>query len=166
MLISRARTGGSTIELSDATPLDVAGAGSPGLGTKASRDDHIHALSSPGSLFEKEYDCPVTVNVRDAIFIVNDTNVDRAQAAAFNPQPAIGFVASKPSATKARVQFMGSLTGFVGLTANAVYYLDVNAGQIIISVGGFGVGDIVQQLGTALDSTTLQLDLDRDYTVL
>lgn len=167
MLISRERGDATGVELSDNSPLDVAGVASAGTGTKASRDDHVHALTSPGSLFQKLYTCPISVQVRDAVYVVNDTTVDQATAdAAGPPQPAIGFVASKPTATSAQVQFIGSLTGFVGLTANTVYYLDKTAGQIIASVGGFGVGDIVQQLGTALDSTTLQLDLDRDYTTL
>lgn len=166
MLISRAHGGGGGVELSDAIPQDVAGVGAAGVGTKASRDDHVHALSSPGTLFEKEYDCPVTVSVRDAVYVVSDTAVDQANASGPAPLSAVGFVASKPLATRARVQFLGSLTGFVGLTANAVYFLSKVSGQITTAIGGYVPGDLLQQMGTALDANTLLLDVDRDYTIL
>src|SRR4051812_9894820 len=45
-------TGGSGVALSDNTPLVDAGAGDPGVGTEASRDDHVHPSSGGASAFK------------------------------------------------------------------------------------------------------------------
>lgn len=111
------------------------------------------------------YTCPVTVVVRDAVYLSAADTVDQADADDASKQPLIGIVDSKPGATTAIVTYYGEVSGFVGLTPGDTYYLSTTPGQIT-NVAPSNPGDIVQRIGFAKSATVLMVMVDRDWTVL
>jgi hypothetical protein len=149
--------------LSDANPLPL-GAVSPGTGPKASREDHIHPATGGGPI-TLDLVCPATVSALDCVYLTGSNTCDKASASSLATGPGIGIVSAKINPTTARVQFDSVLGGFVGLVVGASYYVDLVPGGIT-DVVSFPPGSFVQQMGWAVDGTTLMLDTDRDLTVL
>lgn len=113
------------------------------------------------------YNCPVTVNPLDIVYLSAADTVDRASAASITTAPALGFVTSKPTPTTCTVLFTDlELTGFVGLIPTVDYFLGIGAGTITDDVSGFVSGNVVQAVGVARNPTTLVVEIDRDYTIL
>ncbi len=110
------------------------------------------------------YDCPATVSMLDTVYISAANTVDKASALD-NTKPAIGIVIAKPTPTTATVRWYGEIGGFVGLVSGATYFLGTIAGAIA-DVAPVGLGNIVQRLGVARNTTTLLAMIDRDWTVL
>lgn len=69
--------------------------------------------------------------------------------------PAIGFVASKPSATTAVLADEDELGGFVGLTPGAVYYADPATPGGITATQPVTAGQVAQPIGEAKSATVL-----------
>lgn len=69
--------------------------------------------------------------------------------------PAIGFVASKPTATTAVLADEDELGGFVGLTPGAVYYADPSTPGGITATQPVTVGQVAQPVGEAKSATVL-----------
>lgn len=109
------------------------------------------------------YACPVGVAVRDAVYLSAADGVDQADSDDSSKQPLIGIVVSKPSAITAIVAYYGEVTGFVGLTPGATYYLGTVPGTIT-TVAPTTPGNIVQRIGFARSATTLVVFTDRDWT--
>ena len=109
--------------------------------------------------------CPAGVGLNEAVAITSADTVDQADASNASARPAVGIVVSKPTSTSCIVRYAGELTGFVGLTPGATYYLDTSPGAIT-STPPSNPGDIRQVVGTALDSTTLIVDIERDVVLL
>jgi hypothetical protein len=106
------------------------------------------------------FDCPGAVSVGDAVYIWGTNEVRRAQADSSSSGPVIGFVASKPSSTTCRVITSGPISGFVGLTAGAKYYLSHTTAGAITATPTATVGQVVQKVGIAMNSTTLFIQID------
>lgn len=101
------------------------------------------------------YTCPGTVAVNDAVYLSGAGSVDKASNAGAASVPAIGLVTSKPTATTCVVQASGKVSGLVGLTAGAYYYLGA-AGAISTAVPTSS-GEQVQLIGYAPSTTELWL---------
>ena len=112
------------------------------------------------------FDCPALVAVRDFVYISGADAVDRTDATSIATAPALGIVISKPTGITAIVQFGdGEITGFVGLTTGARYYLATSLGAMT-DVPPAGSGNILQRVGRARNTTTLVLQIDEDFGVL
>jgi hypothetical protein len=111
-------------------------------------------------------DCPVTVNVGDAIYLAGDNYIEAANATSETTMPAFGFVATKPTPTTASIRYNGTLGSFTGLTAGHEYYIDTVAGKITDNVDLYTSGNVVQQVGIALNDTTLFVSINQDYATL
>ncbi len=101
------------------------------------------------------YTCPVGVSVNDAVYITGADAVDQADASGAATSPAVGFVRFKPTATSCIVQSDGELSGFIGLTPGAIYYLSDSAVGAITATAPTTSGSTVQPLGFARNATTL-----------
>lgn len=84
-----------------------------------------------------------------------------AKADASNPakMPALGFIASKPTTTTCAVQTGYELSGFVGLTPDAVYYADPATPGGITTTQPTTVGQVAQQVGVAKSTTVLTVTI-------
>ena len=111
------------------------------------------------------YTCPLTVAVRDAVYLSGPGAVDRADADSPATFPCIGFVSSKPTPSTCTVLIAGKLSGFTGLNPGATYYIATIPGQIT-DTPPVDPGDVVQKIGWARDSSDLVVQVDRDYTIL
>jgi hypothetical protein len=76
------------------------------------------------------YTCIAGDAVLDVVYISAADTIALADADNASKIPAVGFIVSKDSDTAANVRFAGIVTGFVGLTAGAIYYLSATAGDI------------------------------------
>jgi hypothetical protein len=110
------------------------------------------------------YTCPISVAVRDVVYIAGGDTVDRANAASAGKYPVVGVVSSKPTTTSAVVQYSGEVSGFAGLTAGSTYWLGVSAGQISTSAPS-SAGQAGQVVGVAKSTTTLELSISLVITV-
>jgi hypothetical protein len=108
---------------------------------------------------------PAGVAVGEIVYVTGAFAADRADASAAATAKAIGIVIAKPAATTATVRYFGEVSGFVGLTPGALYYLDTTAGQISLTAPS-SPGEVVQNVGQALSTTVLLLDIDRPEVVL
>ncbi len=98
-------------------------------------------------------------SVADAVYVVAPSAVAPANAGTIGPNRSIGICIAKPTPTTATIQFAGEAAVFSGtLTAGATYFLDKVSGQITSSVATFSVGDSVQAVGVAKDSSTLVIN--------
>lgn len=110
--------------------------------------------------------CEAAVAALDLVYQKAADLLAKADATALATMPAFGFVVSKPTPTTAFVRREGELPGFVGLTADVAYYAHTVAGAIS-TVAPAVVGNVVQSVGRALNTTTLTVSIaDDDYTVL
>jgi hypothetical protein len=107
------------------------------------------------------FTCPAGVNLNDAAAITGADAADQADANNAAARPCRGFVISKPTATSCILQYAGELSGFVGLTPNATYYLSETAGAI--SGKPTSPGTIQQVVGWARNTTTLVIDIEQNY---
>lgn len=119
-----------------------------------------------GSVVEGIFDCPGTVAVGDAVALSGANTVDKANAADPTRRPAIGYVASKPTATTCVVVSYGELTVFGGLVAGRIYYLSdaVPGGSTITAPSASG--STVQRISVATDASTQLAMFDLNDTLL
>lgn len=103
---------------------------------------------------------------RDMVNVYNNAgtlNVRKADAN--NNMPCNGYVtAAVTSPAAADVYFDGIISGFVGLTPGARYYLSITAGEITATPPS-GSTEIVQFIGYAVSATEIEFD-PTDYVRL
>jgi hypothetical protein len=105
--------------------------------------------------------------VNDIVYLSAADAIDKADATTIATMPAIGFVASKPTPITATLRYYGELTGFVGLTPGQTYFVDILPGQIVVEAGAPSApGNVVQKIGFARNSTTMVVQIDRDFVSL
>ena len=114
---------------------------------------------------EDIFDTFVTVSPLKAVYLSAANTVDLADADDVSKRPIVGIVASKPTSTTAIVRTSGSLPGFSSLVPGATYFLAKTPGEIT-NVAPSAVGDVVQRVGYAKNTTTLMVMVDRDFIVL
>jgi len=182
MLISRNIASGGEIGYTPADPTDwdipVPTNLAAGEDQLADRTRYLETHGTPGgSILIYEYDCPTDVAVGDAVYLSDTDEVDKASALSASTAPVIGFVLSKPSSTRARVQMNGEFTyPGGGLTEGGTYFLNHSSppdGTIIHDEAPpwppdppWGHNSIVQEIGFARNATTLVIMIDRDYVTL
>lgn len=121
-------------------------------------EDELDAIKSG------TYSCSSLVKVNDAVAVdVADHVVATDNTTIL--KPVLGFVLSKPSTTKAVVQYEGEMKGFSGLTVGLTYYLGDTAGTISATPPS-NPGQLVQRVGVARSSTTMVLMVDRDVMTI
>jgi len=148
------------------TKLNFQGAGVTAIaGPPGQADVTIPGGGGGVSAVQDTFACPAGVAVRDAVYLSAADTVDQADANDASKQPLIGIVDSKPGALTAIVTFYGVVTGFVGLTPGATYYLSETLGQIT-TTAPVNPGSIVQRVGFAKNATTLIVFTDRDWVQL
>lgn len=109
------------------------------------------------------FNCPVGVSVGSIVYVSGANTVDKALAKKANPD-AIGIVIRKPTTTTCLVISHGKAGVFSGLTPGGVYYLSADTAGEVTDTPPSGVGDKVQLLGIAINSTDLYMDTT--YSVL
>lgn len=124
----------------------TAGGGGGGSGDKLE--------SLPG-----EFTVPAPVSVGDLVYSSGVLTLDAAGNASVTTSPAIGIVIAKPLATTATVAFAGKIGGLVGMTAGALQFLGTSGSLIEAGSLPTAAGSVIQQVGVALTSTMLLLDL-------
>lgn len=120
---------------------------------------------SPVGPLTHAFDCPVSVNPLDAVYISGSNAVDAADANDPTKQPFIGLVRSKPNPTTALVQFYGVFDLFppATLIPRAKYFLSTTPGQITTTPLEIS-GCIVDAVGLAISDTAMVLMVDSDFT--
>jgi hypothetical protein len=107
--------------------------------------------------FAGAFTVPAGVAVGDLVYSTGNYTADKADNVSGSTAPAIGMVIAKPTATTATVAYAGEIPGFVGLTAGTQYFLGTSGAMVV----GAGVPtaplSISQEIGTALNGTTLLL---------
>lgn len=96
---------------------------------------------------------PVGIAANTAVATSGDTLIG-AQAGDPTKMPCVGFYTGTGTNL---VKNAGTLDGFVGLTVNANYYVNVAGG--ITTTAPTGPGEIVQLVGKAVSATTLYVEL-------
>lgn len=91
--------------------------------------------------------------VGDAVYISAANTVAKADADDTSKLPAIGLIVSKQAATSCTVRFSGLVTGLVGLTAGAVYYLSAATAGAITATPPAAPN--ATPVGIAVSTTTL-----------
>lgn len=104
------------------------------------------------------------VAVGDAVYLDSPNHVNRANAGSVATAPAIGFVSSLVGATQCRVRTEKFLSGFAGLTAGLQVFMGLAPGAVT-QVAPSLVGEVVQNLGLAVNPTTIIIDVESDFTV-
>ncbi len=89
-------------------------------------EDSVSGLAADGG----PYTCLAGDAVLDAVYLSAADTIALADADNASKIPAVGILISKDSDTEANVRFAGVVSGFVGLTAGAIYYLSATAGDI------------------------------------
>jgi len=121
--------------------------------------------AASGAVVE-EFNCIATVALGDAVYLSSADTVDKSNATTESTMPCIGLVTSKPTATTCVVVMSGSVSGYVGLTPGATYFVGLIPGTVVPTVVGFPSLAVVQRIAYARSTTVLVVDIDRDYTVL
>lgn len=104
------------------------------------------------------------VAVNDAVYLDAPNHVNKANATSVATAPAIGFVTALIGATQCRVRTEKFLAGFAGLTAGLEVFLGLSAGAATQTAPS-GIGEVIQNLGLAVNSTTIIIDVESDFTV-
>ena len=112
--------------------------------------------STPGAA-QQVYAVSAGVSVRQLLYRSGSGTAALADASDPNKMPAIGFVASKPSATTAVLADEDELGGFVGLTPGAVYYANPASPGGITATQPVTVGHVAQPVGEAKSATVLTI---------
>lgn len=125
----------------------------------------VPAPPSPIGPLTWVFDCPVSVNPLNAVYISGTNAVDAADANDATKQPLIGVVRSKPNPIQAVVQFYGVFNLFPAFTLipRAKYFLSTTPGAITTTPTELP-GCIIQGVGIAISDTSLILMVDTDFT--
>lgn len=106
------------------------------------------------------YGCGPAVSIGDAVSIIGNNFVDKADAALLGLRPVIGIVVNKPDSTHATVQLGGEVGVFGGsLIPNTLYFLGHVPGSVVpeANLSGFNIGDTVQLIGVSKTDSILTL---------
>jgi len=122
----------------------------------------IAALEAVPGATQQIYACLAGDAVRKLVYQSASGTVALADASNPAKMPAIGFIASKPTTTSCVLQDEDELSGFVGLTPDAVYYADpASPGGITTTQPSLpgDAGKVAQQVGVAKSATVLRITI-------
>lgn len=146
--------------------VNVLGAGGSPAGS-AARWLKLNISTSPATDTDIE-DWPTFgpgVVLHDLVYASAADTASQADATSAATAPAIGMVIELVGVGGV-TQKDGEVTGFVGLTPTATYYLAAGVPGGITAVAPSTPGQIVQKIGFAKNATTLMLMIDRDFVQL
>ena len=115
----------------------------------------VRVLENTPGLSQQVYTVAMGVTVRQLLYRSGSSTAALADASDPAKMPAIGFVASKPTATTAVLADEDELSGFVGLTPGAVYYADPATPGGIKATQPVTPGHVAQPVGEAKSATVL-----------
>jgi hypothetical protein len=118
-----------------------------------------------GSLLSGLCSCSSGLTVGTVVYFSGASTVDAANAIDLTASPAIGLVYYKPTPTTCIVMYAGEFTGLSGITPDATYFLDDSAG-LYSTTPPSAPGEVVQRLGVGKNTTTLVLDINREFQQL
>lgn len=100
--------------------------------------------------------------LNQVVYIDSANDIALADASNALKMPAVGFIAGidLTAAFPYRVQYSQELTGFTGLTPGANYFVSASVPGGITTVPPLVVGNFVQSVGVAKNSTTLIVNLE------
>jgi hypothetical protein len=120
----------------------------------------VTALEAGATAQQQIYSCPMGAAVRQLVYQSGDGAVDLADASDPAKMPAIGFIASKPTATTCVIQDEDELGGFVGLTPDVPYYADpATPGGITPTLPDVLAGEVVQQVCTPKTDAVIRIEI-------
>lgn len=102
--------------------------------------------------------CSISESVGDAVYLSAQNTVARANATTSVTAPVIGFIVEKPTASSCVVQTEGEFTYPSTLVAKTTYYLNTVSGAIT-STPPSSTGNVIQELGTTLNTTKLLIKI-------
>jgi hypothetical protein len=122
--------------------------------------------TKPGDAIAGLFACvPNSIAVGDVVCeLVAGTLCDRASAASADTA-AVGVCLQVVNPALALIVYNGELLIFSGLIPDAIYYLDVAPGGLT-AVAPSAVGQIVQKIGRAKNSTTLVVEVTPQFIQL
>lgn len=115
----------------------------------------VRVLENTPGTGQQTYTVAMGVTTLQLLYRSGSGTAALADASDPNKMPAIGFVASKPSATTAVLADEDELGGFVGLTPGAVYYADPATPGGITATQPVTPGHVAQPVGEAKSATVL-----------
>jgi hypothetical protein len=128
------------------------------------------AVVGPGALYTRGTVSSIP-NVGDAVYLSAADTVKQAKANSTSTMPAIGIVTSlADNGTKCRVAMLGQAgelqNTLSGLTAGAAYYVSAADAGKLVTTAPSSVGEIVQAVGVARSTTTLDSSGTTDFVIL
>jgi len=106
------------------------------------------------------YTCDTGVAVGEFVYFSGANTIDESENTNPLTVPAIGVVVNKPTATSCFLAHEGEVDGFTGLTSGAIYYLAATGG--VSTTAPTTLGNVVQRVGIAINTTTLLLTLNQE----
>ena len=128
--------------------------------------DDLAGTPSSGGGLSTPYACPIGVAVGEAVYLSGADAVDQAKADSVSTMPAIGLVASKPSAVRCIVRYNEEMGGLAGLSPTATYYVSETTAGAITATAPSAIGQVIQRVGVARSATRIVVLIDRDFDVL
>lgn len=119
----------------------------------------VNNSGTPGTVWS----CSGDVEIGDLVFGSAADTLDRTDASDQDKMPGIGFVFAKPTSTTCLMSNVGELSGFTGLTPNALYYASATPGKIQISSDP--APSTIQMVGRAKNATTLTIMIGSGLTI-
>lgn len=105
------------------------------------------------------YTCPSAIVVGEWLAKDGNPNTVVLADASNKALPALGACKQKLTSTTCDVQRIGELGVFSGLIPGSVYYLDRLAGKMTLPPIDLSLSGLIQRVGVAKNSTTLEVDL-------
>ena len=101
-----------------------------------------------------QFNCDASLNVNDAVYIVDTQEVAAANASNITTSGVIGFVSNKETDITCDVTLNGVVDGFSSLSVGSTYFLDAIDGRIT-NIPVTTAGQVVISIGYALSETQL-----------
>lgn len=115
-----------------------------------------HVIGTPaGSDTVGTWTCDTLVTQYDVVVCDAANHVTRAHASILAGRRPVGICVAKIDATTARVQYIGEVAGWVGLTPGATYFVAAASGAITADTTTLAITDSVVSVGVAKSTTTL-----------
>ena len=102
----------------------------------------------------------------DVVYLSGSNTVAKANATSLAKMPAVGIVKTKPTAVTCTVQDDGEFTTAGGLTVGVNYFVSTTVDGAYTTVVPSANGSVLQILGFARNSTSLELQVSRSVIVM
>ena len=116
--------------------------------------------------------CDASVVVGDLVYLNTAQNrMEKALATTISTLPAIGFVMNKSDATHAEIATDGNVTVLTddagaALVSGYIYFVSTTVAGKITRIAPTASGHFIQKVGSALNQTTVLVNLDSDLVMM